>query len=117
MPLVKTINLTEGMLIDSPVSTSHGQLILNKGTLITKEIIKTLNIWDIEEVKIKEVSTKTFTNNPIFFEKKNKSLNYLHAKFHLLEGELYEILIDACAERIINKDLKSKSNDQKYNIR
>ena len=93
------------MLIDLPVSTSLGQLIL------TKEIIKTLSISDIEEVEIKEVSTKTFTNNPIFFEKKNKSLHYLHAKFHLLEGEFYEILIDACAERIINKDLKSKSND------
>ena len=64
MPLINTTNLIESMLIDLPVSTSLGQLIL------TKEIIKTLSISDIEEVEIKEVSTKTFTNNPIFFEKK-----------------------------------------------
>ena len=111
MSLVNTVNLNEDVLIESLVSTSHGQLILNKGTLIPKEIIKTLNICNIEVVEISEVSTKTFANNPIFFEKKNKSLNYLHTNFHLLEGERYEVLIDACAERIIKKNLKFESND------
>ena len=40
-----------------------------------------------------------------------KSLEYLSKKFHLLEGEFYEILINACAEHIHKKKLKFKSND------
>ena len=111
MPSVKTINLLEGMVISAPVQTSKGREILNGGTVVSEDIIKTLDIWGIKEVEIREESTLPTVSKSIFFEEKIKSLEYLSTKFHLLEGEFYEILIDACAERINKKNLKFKSND------
>ena len=52
-----------------------------------------------------------------FLEQKSKTMQCLFSRFHLLDGEFHEVLIDACAERIVKKNLKLESNVWKYNFR
>ena len=51
--------LSEGMIVDDPVSDFHGTILMQKGTAITPNGIKILKTWGVLEVSIDEASEKS----------------------------------------------------------
>ncbi len=50
--------LSEGMIVDDPVSDFHGTILMQKGTAITPNGIKILKTWGVLEVSIDDASAK-----------------------------------------------------------
>ena len=48
--------LSEGMIVDDPVSDLRGTILMQKGTAITRTGIKILKMWGVLEVSVDDAS-------------------------------------------------------------
>ncbi len=53
--------LSEGMIVDDPVSDFHGTILMQKGTAITRNGIRVLKTWGVLEVSIDDASVKEYS--------------------------------------------------------
>lgn len=52
MKIIKTKDLEEGMVTASPVTTKHGQIIVDKGTSLTNQLIARISFYGIDCIRV-----------------------------------------------------------------
>jgi putative nucleotidyltransferase with HDIG domain len=94
--LVLTKDLRSGMVIAQPVIAENGQILLDRGVILTDDYIKNLHNWEITSVRIKRPEKSSRCSRP-FISTYKETLDLVAATFTKVQ-KFKEVPIAECKE-------------------